>query len=517
MPKWSPARCLLVLGVVACHTAEVDDDTDDDTDVAAQIDTDVEDTAPDASVLQFDVASLTVEAGESVNLSVSWSGAAPADPALVWLADCGHVMGLTGRGSYVAPDAAASCVVTATSVAEPTIAATLPITVTLPTGGGAVRWTRHLASNLDDSVRHLAATPDGGLVALVETWGDLGGPALGDLDVVVVRLDADGAIVWTTRLATPTREFAGNITVGPDGLIWAVGSTYGALDGVSAGGSDVWVAALDDAQDGLVVSLRQFGTDLTDTATGVTVSPAGEVVVAGWTEGSLGGASAGGPDGFVRRYDAAGDVAWTRQFGGAGIDFVIGVTLDGDEPVAVGTTDGVVGASSAGGMDWYVARLSADGVDATLAQHGVATDDRAYGVAARPGGGVVVIGALGGDAFIDAFDASDGLVWSYALDTPADELGQAVAVDADGGVFAVGSSTGDVGTPNVGFFDAFVLRLDASGALVWSRRIGSAADDYGWALARLADGDVVVGGRTDGVLADGFGWGGDGYLRRLGP
>ena len=86
-----------------------------------------------------------------------------------------------------------------------------------------------------------------------------------------------------------------------------------------------------------------------------------------------------------------------------------------------------------------------------------------------------------------------------------------------GGVFAVGSSTGDVGTPNVGFFDAFVLRLDASGALVWSRRIGSAADDYGWALARLADGDVVVGGRTDGVLADGFGWGGDGYLRRLGP
>jgi hypothetical protein len=27
----------------------------------------------------------------------------------------------------------------------------------------------------------------------------------------------------------------------------------------------------------------------------------------------------------------------------------------------------------------------------------------------------------------------------------------------------------------------------------------------------------VVGGRTDGVLADGFGWGGDGFLRRLGP
>ncbi len=523
---------LLLVPLAACSAgtepdADPDSDTDDtvvdtdtvpdtdDSDPEEETDVDTDDTDTTPPRLGFDVASLTVEAGESVNLSVSWSGRPPRDPSLAWFTNCGQVMGLNQRGSYVAPDAATSCTVTAASVAEPAAVATLPVSVTAPVGGGATRWTRHLASDHDDSVRRLAATADGGLVALVETWGDFGGPGLGDLDVVVVRLDAAGTVLWTHRLATTTREFAGDVAIASDGTIWVVGTTYGELDGTSAGESDVFVAAVDD--DGDRVSLHQFGTDGSDNGTAVTVSPAGEVVVAGWTVGALDGASAGGADGFVRRYDAEGEVAWTRQFGGAGIDFVIGVALDGDEVVAVGTTDGLVGAQSAGGMDGYVTRIAGDGSSVDHVQYGAATDDRSYGIAARPGGGVVVIGALGGDAFVDAFDAGGGLDWSYTLATAAEELGQAVAVDPDGSVVAFGSTTGDLGTPNVGFFDAFLVRLDPAGTPVWTRRIGTAADDYGWAVARLANGDFAFGGRTDGLLADDAGLGGDGYLRRVGP
>lgn len=465
--------------------------------------------------LAFDQApAITIEAGESVNLSVTPSGEPPDDLTLIWEADCGHVMGLTRRGSYVAPDAAAVCQVSATSFADPAVVATLQVTVTAATGGGAVRWTLHVASDLDESVRKVAATADGGVVALVETNGDLGGPPQGDLDVVVVRYDAVGTRLWTRALATPTREFAGDVVVGPDGQVWVVGTTYGALDGTSAGESDAFVAELD--ADGAIVGIHQFGTERADTAQGVVVGADGDLFVAGWTEGDLDG-NLGLADGYLRRVTPDGDEVWTRQFGGVGIDFAIGVALDGDDAVVVGTTDGAVDGPSLGGQDAYLARVGADGEVLALTSIGATTDDRAYGVASRPGGGVVVSGSFGDDAFVRAFDGGDAEVWTYPIATVGTDLGQAVEVDAAGDVVVVGSTSGDLGTPNVGFFDAFAIRLAPDGAARWTRRFGSAADDYAWDVALATDGDVVIGGRTDGILADGYGAGGDGFLRRLGP
>ncbi len=466
--------------------------------------------------LVFDQApAIEVEAGESVNLSVTTDAEPDADWFVVWSADCGQVMGMLRRGSYVAPDVAGDCAVTASSAADASVSATLAVQVTPPVGGGATRWTRHVASDLDDAVRRVAATSDGGLVALVETSGDLGGEPLGDLDVVVVRFDAEGEPLWTRKLATPTREFAGGLAVDADGSILVVGTTWGALGAEPVGESDAFLARLSPA--GEIVDIVQYGTARADSAQAVAIAANGDVVVVGWTEGGLDGASRGGPDGYVRRFTSEGEVVWTRQVGGAGIDFAIGLALDGDDAVLVGTTDGQVGATSAGGMDWYLARIGGDGALISVVQRGAATDDRAYDVASLPGGGVVVAVAQGADGFVTALDAAGEVLWTHPVATEGEDIVQALAVDPGGDVVAVGFSTGDVGTPNVGFFDAFVVRLDGDGAPRWTRRIGTAADDYAWSVAVLADGDVVVGGRTDGALAGGGGMGGDGFLRRIGP
>lgn len=470
---------------------------------------------PTASTPIFDQApQIRLEAGESVNVSVSWRGAPPDDPSLWWGASCGQVMGLFVRGGYLAPDQAGECLVEAVSAAEPASGAALRVIVTSPVGGGAVRWTRHLGSDLDDAVRRLAATPDGGVIALIETWGDLGGAGLGDLDVVAMRLDGDGQLLWSRPIATATREFAGDVAVGEDGVVWVVGTTWGALGGPSAGESDAFLARL--APDGELEWIEQIGTPRADNATGVAIAAGGDVLVAGWTEGDLAGAR-GGADGFLIRLAPDGTERWARQLGGAGIDFLIGVAADRDEAVVVGTTDGVVAAPSAGGQDWFHARFDADGAELSVGQEGGAGSDRAYGVAARHGGGVLIVGALGADGFVTARSAAGAVDWTHRIETAGEDLAQAVAAMGDGGAVVVGSSTGDVGSANVGFFDAFTRRLGADGAAVWTRRLGSAADDYGWAIARLPDGDVVIGGRTDGLLADEVGLGGDGYLRRLGP
>jgi hypothetical protein len=471
---------------------------------------------PTIDALTFDQGpSLSVEAGESVNLSVTMTAARRADRAVWWSASCGQVMGLERRGSYVAPDAAGPCAVVATSVADPSVSATLRVEVTPPTGGGAARWTRQVASDHNDVVRRIAADPDGGIVVLIESEGDLDGPARGDLDLVVRRYDGAGAMSWSTRIATESREYGGGVAVGADGAIFVVGSTFGALGSASLGEFDAFLVRL--SPDGAVDWVRQFGTDRTDTAQAVAVGPDGDVWIAGWTEGSLAGPNQGGPDGFVRRFDPDGEARWTRQIGGDGLDYLIAIALDGAGAVVAGNTTGRLGDASGGGIDWFAARVYDDGEIGWLRQRGAATDDRAYGVAARPEGGVVVAGALGDHGFAMALDGSGAEIWTHAIATGGEDLAQAVAVTPAGDAVIVGFTSGDLGTPNVGFFDAFTMRLDPSGARVWVRRLGSAADDYGWALTALADGDVAIGGRTDGALSDGAGLGGDGFLRRMGP
>lgn len=77
-------------------------------------------------------------------------------------------------------------------------------------------------------------------------------------------------------------------------------------------------------------------------------------------------------------------------------------------------------------------------------------------------------------------------------------VGNALLETDEGGLVGVGyTSAGDAGGE-----DVLVVRTDASGRTVWTRDIGSAADDSGWGIARTADGGYMIAGFTSGFGAD---------------
>jgi TNFR/NGFR cysteine-rich region len=88
-----------------------------------------------------------------------------------------------------------------------------------------------------------------------------------------------------------------------------VGTVARALDGKTpAGGDDVYVRRMDGS--GALIWTQLVGTIANESPTGVLVSD-DAIYVAGTTLGSLDGASLGGADVFLRRYDLDGTVAWT--------------------------------------------------------------------------------------------------------------------------------------------------------------------------------------------------------------
>ena len=101
------------------------------------------------------------------------------------------------------------------------------------------------------------------------------------------------------------------------------------------------------------------------------------------------------------------------------------------------------------------------------------------------------------DAFVAKLDASGALVWNTFLGGSGADEGRGIAVDASGNVYVGGYSNATWGSPvqaHSGDGDAFAAKLDASGALVWNTFLGSSGDDWGLAIAVDASGNVYVGG-----------------------
>ena len=177
----------------------------------------------------------------------------------------------------------------------------------------------------------------------------------------VAWAQAPEEIEWVSQFGSPASDGGGSLDLDGDGSLYIAVNTWGALPGqTSAGGLDVALVKHD--LDGNVVWIRQFGTSAFDAIAQVSVHTTG-VYVVGRTRGSLPGfTNVGWFDAYVRKYDFAGNVVWTRQFGTSDDDFAFGAFIDPTGLLLAGRTSGVFpGQAGQGGIDALLINYDFDG------------------------------------------------------------------------------------------------------------------------------------------------------------
>lgn len=288
---------------------------------------------------------------------------------------------------------------------------------------GTHLWTRLIGTAGGDAVNGVALDYGSGNVYVSGfTDGSLSGSPSGSYDAFVRRYDATGAIVWTRQFGSAGHDEASAVAATSTGRVIVAGRTKGALPGqASMGDWDAFVRSLDAS--GAEEWTRQFGTAGLDLANGVGTDGF-TAYIAGQTGGALPGQSLlGSYDAFVRRYDSAGSIVWTRQFGTAASDVAASISVAGTNAYLAGSTEGALGgASSAGGNDVFVRRLNFAGQDIWTTQFGSLGDDVALGVGTDGGRRVAVAGAtdrsLPGNISAGANDAfTAGLLQRSCWDT----------------------------------------------------------------------------------------------------
>jgi len=205
--------------------------------------------------------------------------------------------------------------------------------------------------------------------------------------------------------------------------------------------------------------------------------------------------------GFMLRIDAQGNAVsgWPRTFGEAGTQVLTMIALGGGNDGFMlagvsGPSPYVARVDAAGSLVWtknnYAAFCPGGGAMATTI---VPTSDGRYILGGRTG-------CFEWAATLMKIDANGNELWRKTFDdgVPSRYAGfDALVETPDGGLLAAGR-VGETCLPGekVGDCDVLLIKTDATGAALWTRRYGGANIDGANGLALAADGNYLVGATT---------------------
>jgi len=102
-------------------------------------------------------------------------------------------------------------------------------------------------------------------------------------------------------------------------------------------------------------------------------------------------------------------------------------------------------------------------------------------------------GAGGLDCWIVKFNASGDTLWTRTFGGPKDERGYEVTTTSDNG-YVVSATTTSWGSGDI---DGLIIKLNASGEIVWHKVIGENLIDRTYSPVEIENGDLMVSGLTN--------------------
>ncbi len=154
----------------------------------------------------------------------------------------------------------------------------------------------------------------------------------------------------------------------------------------------------------------------------------------------------------------------------------------------------------AGNRDFYLIKTDDIGNVTWSRVYGGNDDDRAYSVEQTTDGGYIVcgytksFGAGDDDLFLVKTDATGAIVWTSTFGNNKDDHGYYVQQTSDGGYIAAGYTDDPAG--GLGDDDFFLVKTDATGNLEWNKHYGDNDDEVAYCVQQTTDGGFVLCGET---------------------
>lgn len=202
-----------------------------------------------------------------------------------------------------------------------------------------------------------------------------------------------------------------------------------------------------------------------------------------------------GGDDYVAHYSSDGELLWSKTWGGTGGEELQSIvkTSDGGFLITGSTSSYAYNLSDA-----FIAKFASDytlswsktwggnnsGYGSEYANSAIQTSDGGYAVCGYTG----MTGGYNNDAFILKYDATGTLLWSKNYGGTGDDSCAEIAQLNDGSLVIVGHST----STN----SAYAAKYDITGNLLWTKTWGNSTANWFQSVASTTDGGFVTTGYT---------------------
>gem|GEM_PF-3439706 len=302
----------------------------------------------------------------------------------------------------------------------------------------------------------------------------------GSYDVWTIKYNSTGSLIW-------------NKTAGGDGEDYGYGVAVDSNDNVivaghsnSFGGDyDVWTIKYNST--GSLIWNKTIGGSGEDYGYGVAVDSNDDIIVVG-TKGN---------DVWTIKYNSTGSLIWNKTIGGSGEDYGYGVAIDSNDNVIVaGYTNSfgedydvwTIKYNSAGNLIWdkifdwggedYEKDVAVDSNDniIVIGYTDLGEEDYSAVLAIKfdPNGYPLIIGTIGGN----------------------EDYGHGITVDSNDNLIMTGSMS-VYDASGIISDDAWTMKYNSTGSLIWQRTAGGLGGDYGKDVAVDSNDSVIITGFTE--------------------
>jgi hypothetical protein len=348
----------------------------------------------------------------------------------------------------------------------------------------------------------------------------------GTFDIWLIKLSKTGNIIWQKTYGGSKDDAPLGLGKTKDGN-YVIGGSTQSNDGdftINQGLDDAFVWKIDP--NGNILWKKNFGGSKNDNLENLNVASNGDLLVSISSESNDSDfpINDGDDDVWIVRLNEKGELKWKKHYGGSKYDYINEtIELDNNSTLSVGITgsqdkdfvnrfyDFMIKLDSTGNEIWSKSQNYRDPRVTTFSAAG------SKSALLIPNEGFLGIGNaltfdtppdhILRDILVSKFDINGGIIWQKVYGGEGIDYAHGVVKTSDNNYFIIGTQASDKGDVNcrIGKSDAWLIKIDTSGKLLWQQCLGGSENDVNDAGGIILTQDnslvVLVGHQSkDGIF-----------------